>query len=372
MKKVISRVLGVILSLLMAFYCLDLTAFAEGLPDTQENETEVVAEIETIEETTDVEDAEDEPETVFDEERAETDADEAIEETEVLEDSDDLVEDQEEIADLEEETQEETVDSQEEDIVSEEAETPDELGTSEDEACEEIKASEETDTKEEDIKDALTEEISEENSDITEVIVIEPEEIYSVEDINNDEVLSDYIGSKVNPKNTVFYSGTMAGNKLSGVNKQMYDKAKDLFARVADGEEAYCVCELKFSELGIDTNKLYSASELGVSSVKDGNGLSEEATAALKKKFGLDKYSSKEVFGAVLRDCPYERYWMGLQISGSGIGYRYTSDGSAMGFYGESLLLYFWPSEDYAGSKDFYVDTNKTKAVAQTIKYNNR
>ena len=359
MKKAVSRVLCFVLSSLMAFYCVDLTALAYEGPESVNAENTIVSE-------SSFDDENDEEVLIID-----SGDDELI----VEDFSDNLNQEDEEIAGTEEPTDEEVSDDENsedaindfdensddetneivensEDVINDfeensEDETDVILQNSDEEINDDIENSEDV---ADDSSDEIATEDAVESEEVVEIpqtvseIEIDEDEIFYVEDFDNDSLLSGYLDSKISgSKNTVYFSGNMSGNKLSGINQLMYEKAKNLFVRVANGEEEYCVSELKFSELGIDTEKSYTAAELGVSSIVNSDGgLSDEAKTAIKKKYGLDTYNSSEIFKAVLRDCPYERYWMGLQCSTNGIGYRQTSENGEykISLYGDNLSIY--------------------------------
>ena len=387
MKKAVSRVLCFVLSSLMAFYCVDLTALAYEGPESVNAENTIVSE-------SSFDDENDEEVLIIDsgddELIVEDFSDNSIQEDEEIagteESSDEEVADDENsedaINDFDENSDDETNEIVEnsEDAINDFAENSDDeineiVENSDDEINDDIENSEDV---ADDSSDEIATEDAVESEEVVEIpqtvseIEIDEDEIFYVEDFDNDSLLYDYLDSKISgSKNTVYFSGNMSGNKLSGINQLMYEKAKNLFVRVANGEEEYCVSELKFSELGIDTEKSYTAAELGVSSIVNSDGgLSDEAKTAIKKKYGLDTYNSSEIFKAVLRDCPYERYWMGLQCSTNGIGYRQTSENGEykISLYGDNLSIYFKVSADYVSTKGvYYVDTTKTKAVSKAI-----
>ncbi len=198
-------------------------------------------------------------------------------------------------------------------------------------------------------------------------------EEYSVGDLNSEELLDNYISNEIEfAQNPVYMSSTYNGNKLDGINRIFYDKAKVMIAEVAAGERSSTICDVTVADLG--GYKRYTAAELGVSSLVSGNSVSTEAMGAFLVKYGFDQFDINTLSDALLQDCPYERYWMGLKVSlDSPAQIAVYNEGGVqkIGFYENDDAKFCFKiaaSKDYrAGNNEYAVDTNKTAAVKSTI-----
>ena len=212
---------------------------------------------------------------------------------------------------------------------------------------------------------------TETDSDINHVESVTSEEIsWSFEDTSNDNgllLLEEYINNEVDKSQTpVFYASTFAGDKLTGLNKKIYDKAKIAIGEVANGERESTQISVSFDELGC--GGMYSAADLGVAELLVGDDFSQADKDALDNYSGMANLDLSAVSAALRADCPYERYWMGLSTSLSGFSYTAsnTGDGWKIGYQGE-LIYGISVSSDYAGASDFTVNTSKTGAVKSAI-----
>ena len=209
------------------------------------------------------------------------------------------------------------------------------------------------------------------DGDINHVESVTSEEIsWSFEDTSNDNgllLLEEYINNEVDKSQTpVFYASTFAGDKLTGLNKKIYDKAKIAIGEVANGERESTQISVSFDELGC--GGMYSAADLGVAELLVGDDFSQADKDALDNYSGMANLDLSVVSAALRADCPYERYWMGLSTSLSGFSYTAsnTGDGWKIGYQGE-LIYGISVSSDYTGASDFTVDTSKTGAVKSAI-----
>lgn len=166
-----------------------------------------------------------------------------------------------------------------------------------------------------------------------------------------DGLLYDYLQIDM-PKSASRYSYGNNGEKLSGINKMMYDKMRDQIAQIAAGE---CTS----AEFKLDLNGTPYAgfgktwSELGISS----SSSSSVKIDALNKAMGYDPVL---VWYTVLRDCPFEMFWAGLNCSYG--GYRYST---STGIWVEgSLTMSLRVNIDYRGSDGLYsIDKAKVKRI---------
>ena len=216
-------------------------------------------------------------------------------------------------------------------------------------------------------------EISEKDAD-SDLIVTEIESdevnVRSFEDSSGEDslmLLEEYINYKVDRHQTpAFYSSSFAGDKLSGINKTIYDKAKIAISEVANGKRESTQISFSFEELGC--SGMYSAADLGVAEIMASGSISTEDMNALDSFTGIGNIDLKSVAAALRADCPYERYWMGFDTSLSGYSYSAQNNGGEwkIGYAGE-LIFGIGVSGDYAGASDFTVDTSITGAVNSAI-----
>ena len=195
-------------------------------------------------------------------------------------------------------------------------------------------------------------------------------ETYDFEDANT-VTFEDYINYQVDlaQEYTIpaYDASSFAGNKLSDVNKKVYNKYKDIAIKIANGDLDNSLCYFTPQELGVDA--AYTLSELGCT----GFSTKEERNAvadALKKKTGMDQFNLGLVSNVVRTDCPYERYWMGLSSTFSpfSIRYRTNANGETEFYYVGEAVFYIVVNSDYEGNKGFTsVNTAKTKSVKETI-----
>ena len=109
-------------------------------------------------------------------------------------------------------------------------------------------------------------------SDNAEVIVSQSEgETWSYDDefaYDSSDLLSSYIDYRIDSVQTpVYNASSFAGDKLTGINKIIYDKAKIMISEVANGERESIICEISFDEVGL--GKHFTAEDLGVESLGD-------------------------------------------------------------------------------------------------------
>ncbi|MCR4649974.1 MAG: DUF4214 domain-containing protein [Lachnospiraceae bacterium] len=197
------------------------------------------------------------------------------------------------------------------------------------------------------------------------------EDFFDGEEIDADELLYSYIDANISDEDSVDprYASSLVGDRLPASSKPLYNAFKQATSDIAKGKRSSTTATINPQALG--WNRKYTAAELGVSSLISGYSVSEEAMRALDKKIGFDKFNPRNIVLAVMEDCPYERYWMGLSwnyVGLSGVYYRVTSDKNYIYLdFGTELGIKMTPSRDFAGSESFTVDTSKTKAVNSAI-----
>ena len=403
--KRIRRILATAMSFMMCLTLLSNTAFAQGVTPLIDSSDDVVYvnDIEDEDFVDGVESSVDEDEIVSEDVIIEDEQDENIldesevedeitlEEADVDDASDDFDVDEEDVQDASdinndsgfEDTTEEEIDSDDyvdNDTISSDEEDesiPEEVSINSDDSADSIEISEDEelsgDSDTEITDDVETEIIEDEISEeILETFISSSQEAnYTFENdsLDSDFLLEEYIDREIDRKQTpMFNSSSFNGNKLTGINKTVYDKTKSAIAEIANGERESTAITFTKYELGCEGS--YSAAELGVAAIVDEEGITDEAMDALMVKTGLSSFDYGLVSDALRSDCPYERYWMGLRVSVDYFKfYAYESDGVwKLSFDNDTYMTYgFEVSSDYKGANDFTVDLAKTKAVKAAI-----
>lgn len=149
-----------------------------------------------------------------------------------------------------------------------------------------------------------------------------------------------YGGTAISPSATNRTEG-----RLSFYEAELYRRAKAMAAQVAAGT----LCDT-LAAIPIEETELYerrwSAADLGVTKVVEGNAITEEAAAAMRVQLEVD---FSKVFRSVLADCPYELFWSRNSYSFAYFGLRAVwADGEYQLCYTGTLRIRFAVSEHYA------------------------
>lgn len=157
--------------------------------------------------------------------------------------------------------------------------------------------------------------------------------------------------------------GNFGEQRLSGINKTLYQKLKEDIENVANGTKNSTVFEIPVSELGIAT--AWTAVELNIST-------KEEIDNAVKDKLSKEGYDVDLLFDCLLADCPYDLYWYdktkGVSISVGYYEYYSTSEGQVTsvtlkGSFRFSMTV----AEEYRSSGKHVTDTEKTAATRTAV-----
>ena len=256
-----------------------------------------------------------------------------------------------------------TVESNEEEPVIEEA-VPE--NTAEEEVLEEVPVL--TSDAEDQPEEAAVEEIQAEETEPEEAVIIEGtiEDTYQTDELaDSDTLLESYLYRPVSEK-----ADTVSGrkkapryNNLSDFSAAVYSYLSNKVAAVANGSLASAEFR-DTEELLANIQTSYTAEELGVSSLYDGNNISSEAAAALGEKISSPIDAAID---ALMLDKPYDLYWYD-KTKGISKGYSYGSDGQTLSVSN----LYFTMKVSSAYSADgaqntTAVDTAKTTAAANSV-----
>ena len=152
--------------------------------------------------------------------------------------------------------------------------------------------------------------------------------------------------------------GTAAGDRLSGLEKEIYTDLKTKITEVATGARSSTVFDVSadFSSLK------WTKEELDVSAIVSGGSVTDEAQTAVNKAFSQAVDLGK-ILNCLLADCPYELYWFN-KTSGMAVqrGTSYSSTSVSI----TGLTLSFTVASAYA-SGTYTANTTKTGATSTAI-----
>ena len=128
--------------------------------------------------------------------------------------------------------------------------------------------------------------------------------------VDEDMLDDNYIG-RIMPSKTRLRATRLSGLSLSEPNRSLYMAMKKRISKVAAGEETSTIFTVPASE--VFSPYVFTAEDLGVSSIDSGSGTSITAESAAAFSAVLDPQLEALDFTAVMQclmnDCPYELYW---------------------------------------------------------------
>ena len=152
--------------------------------------------------------------------------------------------------------------------------------------------------------------------------------------------------------------GTVAGDRLSGLEKDIYTDLKTKITEVATGARSSTVFDVSADFSGLK----WAKEELDVSAIVSGGSVTDEAQTAVNKAFSQAVDLGK-ILNCLLADCPYELYWFN-KTSGMAVqrGISYSSTSVSI----TGLTLSFTVASAYA-SETYTANTTKTGATSTAI-----
>ncbi len=152
--------------------------------------------------------------------------------------------------------------------------------------------------------------------------------------------------------------GTDAGDRLSGLEKDIYTDLKTKITEVATGERSSTAFDVSadFSSLQ------WTKAELGVTAIVSGGSVTDEAQAAVNEAFS-QAVDLEKILNCLLADCPYELYWFN-KTAGMAVqrGTSYSSTSVSI----TGLTLSFMVASAYA-SGTYTANTTKTGATSTAV-----
>ena len=152
--------------------------------------------------------------------------------------------------------------------------------------------------------------------------------------------------------------GTAAGDRLSGLEKDIYTDLKTKITAVATGARSSTVFDVSadFSSLK------WTKAELGVSAIVSGGSVTEKAQVAVNEAFSQAVDLGK-ILNCLLADCPYELYWFNKT---SGMAVQRGTSYSSTSVLITGLTLSFTVASAYA-SGTYTANTTKTGVTSTAV-----
>lgn len=190
------------------------------------------------------------------------------------------------------------------------------------------------------------------------------------EGFDNDEAFAAYVERLFYGDSSVSAFAPLAGDRLTGANKILYNLMKKEIADVADGTRTSTVFSFSaavLEESGIPF--IWSETELGVPLLEEVDGayrFNDEAQDLILDKF-YGQIDVNVIFGALLSDYPYDMYWLNKEqqtLFNCSIGVG-QENGELCGYIAEFIIT-MHVSKDYRGGDDTTVDSSKPTVAAKS------
>ena len=162
------------------------------------------------------------------------------------------------------------------------------------------------------------------------------------------------------------------GARLSGNDAIIYEAVKSAAKEIASGRRDTSRVVVPIRKM-LDDKMTFTADDLGVSELVEGDKISQDAIDALNAKFHFDDSKLQQ---ALIADLPYDLYWYdktnGLNAKTHDTGITANNDGSGwvMSFDSDNpvWVLDFYVSSDYSRSgkpRTTDIDTSKTLLTSE-------
>lgn len=186
---------------------------------------------------------------------------------------------------------------------------------------------------------------------------------------DNGALFAGYVEEAFLGEDSVSVYGELAEGRLTGTDQKAYEVLKRGIQQIAEGGQPDTRITVSLEELGV-TKTAWSAEELGVDSIVEGNAITREAVTAWMVQNTPD---INKVLSYLMVDCPFELYWfdktVGVSVSGPQMGAS-SQDGENWLLSPKSGITYqFCVAEDYrddsADSPEYAVDASLPQTVRQ-------
>lgn len=178
---------------------------------------------------------------------------------------------------------------------------------------------------------------------------------------DNDELFAAYVQQEFEREiyGGIAAFGTAAGDRLSGLEKAIYDDLKTKITNVASGASS----STDFSVSADLSSLRWTKAELGVTTIVSGSSITMEAQNAVAAKFA-EAVDMAKLLNCLLADCPYELYWFDKTV-GARPSYGISANSTQAEI--SSLTISFSVASAYAGSGSYTVNTSKTGATGTAV-----
>ena len=145
--------------------------------------------------------------------------------------------------------------------------------------------------------------------------------------------------------------------ELNGVNQLMYTAIKKMSDNIKAGRDNTTTITVTVTEAGYE-NVSYSAGELGVDGILDGEEISQEAADAA---YSMAGYDPELVLRAIRQDDPDGLSWAEGTIECDGAFPLYTvfENGEYRLGFADKIQMHFQVKKDFAGTEPYTVDLSK-------------
>ena len=160
-----------------------------------------------------------------------------------------------------------------------------------------------------------------------------------------------------------------AGSKLKGDTLSVYFYISSQLPLIASGEITSTHFAVPDEDVSFLTETAWTAEELGVPAIAEGNVIRQDAKDAAAAKLREEYFDLSVLIDALLADHPYLLYWYDKTPKTTADGYRfraYRENGVWYLGYRGSLVLNFPVAEEYAAG-DYTVDASIGQTVQTSV-----
>lgn len=207
---------------------------------------------------------------------------------------------------------------------------------------------------------------AEENEIVEEYSLEDEFTVSSEEMVSNEDLLDAYVESLfVVRKPGMLMASNLAGRKLKGHDRTVYNILKQYILMVASGERESTVFEIPVEDFGTSE---WTAEQLGIDNLVVDGSISNEAVQAVSEFYTHD---FSLVVDTLLADCPYEMYWYDKPAGAKrkrGISLSIVYDDGVELLKASGAFTYsFSVVEDYANGSNYVFDTSAVNTANAAV-----
>ena len=155
-----------------------------------------------------------------------------------------------------------------------------------------------------------------------------------------------------------------AGDNLTGRNRIVYWKLRNMGTEVAAGRRASTTVRLTIDDLGVNSSRRYTAADLGISTILVNGKICD---AAVNKMSALISVDISAVNAAISDDCPYEFYWSNGKLSQQSSVYISADTNNRYIWFGAKNMEFSVEPSPYYAAGTNKVDTTVTGAAVRAV-----